>query len=557
MRLIDELVEFAIRNDLLTEDLVEKLKSRGVKIPDNYVGRKKPRMRREVSPPLEIDIEDVLEAGSIPRSLSPDRRHKRIKNHSGRKELTWEQLEAIVQMKWDELAKKFPRYQSLWDSWKKGKLEQILADGFTLNDVYAVLSVELADCGEFSESVQAEYSEFLLLKQVIGKKFVWGLQYPLIVRMMEFTEFQEKLFQEIRRMYETDRERFASLSSQNGKLTFPYWEKSVQTDVTSMQIWMILNLTGEPVVPGIVEEVMNWKTSLEIARKFKPNYVKELVANLENRDWSSLTVITDQKIENTVLKSVVIPKEILEIKNSAFAECETLTSVVIHEDVNEIGDHAFFRCTSLEAVEIPDGVTDIGGYAFSTCTSLKSAVIPKGLKVIREETFSRCISLPAVVIPENVTEIQYAAFAGCWSLRSVDIPESVTSIGKEAFIVSRPEKMLLSTNGKILLDVPLDVSDKFVVPKGVEAIGPCVFCHRRSLTSVEIPEGVKKIGYGAFCGCTSLKYAKIPQSVKMIENCAFSGCANRETQIPDNLTMIGYDLFQDCSGHHQKKTKTN
>lgn len=579
MKFVKELLDYAVPRDLLSEENLLELDAMEIYKPDpkklaEAREKKKILNRLRLHAPLEIDEEEILEAGSIPRSLSPDRRYRKSKKHSVEPELTCEQLDAFVQEEWDNIVKQSPRFQALWDSWKAGKLAHVFADGFTLNDVYIVLGVELRDYHDFSGPVQVAYRQLLQKRKTIGSKYLWVRKSPKVERMAEFAIFQQELFEEVKTLYERDRETFARLSSQNGKLNFPSWEKAVQTDMTSMKVWTILDLTAEPVLPETIEQVTSWKTELDFARKLDLNYVTELLTNLENRDWSSLSVITSRKIDNTILKSVVIPRDVQEIESSAFEDCKTITSLVIprgvrkigkkafkdcialvsvaiSKSVKEIGEYAFYRCSSLTSVAIPRSVTEIGGHAFASCTSLKSVVIPKGVKVIWEETFSRCFALTSVVIPETVTEIGYAAFGGCCALRSVEIPESVTKIGREAFIACKPEKMLLSTNGKILLDVALDMSGEFVVPDCVEVIAPCVFCER-DITSVVIPEGVKIIGHGAFRNCAVLKSAKIPKSVEVIENCAFCGCQSLKTRIPSRLTKMEYDVFQPCPGHYER-----
>ncbi|MCR5165256.1 MAG: leucine-rich repeat domain-containing protein [Thermoguttaceae bacterium] len=579
MKFIKELLDYAVSRNLLSGENLLELLVTGIYVPDprriaEALEKRKTLNRLRLHSPLEIDEEDLLEAGSVPRSYSPDRRRWKGKKHSVGPELTCEQLNALVQEEMDNLVKKYSRFQALWYSWMAGKLAQVFADGFTLNDVYFLLGVELRDYHEFSGSVQAAYRQLLRQRKTVGSKYLWVMKSPDVERMAEFTRFQQELLQEVKALYEKDRETFARLSSQDGKLNFPSWEKAVQADMTSMKVWKILNLAAEPVLQETIEQVLSWKTELEFARKLDLNYVTELLANLENRDWSSLTVITARKIDDIILKSVVIPKDVQEIEDGAFEDCKTLVSVVIPRGVKkigkkafkdctslvsvempkglkEIGEYAFYCCSSLTSLKIPRSVTEIGGHAFASCSSLTSVVIPKGVRVIWEETFSRCFGLASVVIPETVTEIGYAAFGGCCSLRHVVIPESVTKIGKEAFIACRPEKMLLSANGKILLDVPLGLSGEFVIPNGVEVIAPCVFCNRCSLESVVIPEGVKVIGQGAFNGCSSLMFAEIPQSVEVIENSAFCDYQALKTRIPDRLTKIGYDVFQKCSGHYE------
>ena len=68
---------------------------------------------------------------------------------------------------------------------------------------------------------------------------------------------------------------------------------------------------------------------------------------------------------------------------------------------------------------IPDNVTDIGEYAFAACSSLTSITIPNSVTCIDAYTFMRCSSLTSITIPNSVTSIEYGAFNECSSLTDV------------------------------------------------------------------------------------------------------------------------------------------
>ncbi len=76
-------------------------------------------------------------------------------------------------------------------------------------------------------------------------------------------------------------------------------------------------------------------------------------------------------LKETEVKELVIPDEITEIKDYAFAD-GAFTSVKLHDSVTSIGNYAFYDCTSLKSIEIPDSVTSIESGAFSGCYSLTS-----------------------------------------------------------------------------------------------------------------------------------------------------------------------------------------
>ena len=62
---------------------------------------------------------------------------------------------------------------------------------------------------------------------------------------------------------------------------------------------------------------------------------------------------------------VLIPKEVTEIGDMAFADCKGLRVVTIPEGVRTIGKRAFFRCRQLVDISIAWSVRTIGEQAFS------------------------------------------------------------------------------------------------------------------------------------------------------------------------------------------------
>ena len=167
-------------------------------------------------------------------------------------------------------------------------------------------------------------------------------------------------------------------------------------------------------------------------------------------------------LNGSLLKDIVIPESVTEIKSYAFYNTESITSIQIHDKVTMIGDYAFYGCKSLYDVTIGNRVTSIGDYAFCDCTSLTSVTIGDSVTTIGDSAFSSCSSLTSVTIPDSVTTIGRSAFYNCDNLTSVTIPDSVTEIGI------------------------------------------CAFENCSSLTSVTIGDSVTTIGRSTFYNCESL-----------------------------------------------------
>jgi len=229
------------------------------------------------------------------------------------------------------------------------------------------------------------------------------------------------------------------------------------------------------------------------------------------------------------LTSFVIPESVTNIGNSAFSWCSSLTNLVIPEGVANIGDEAFSGCSGLISLVIPEVVTRISNKVFSYCSSLSRIDIPKGVTDIGNGAFSGCSSLLSIIIPDCVTDIRESALSGCTSLTNIIIPDSVTSIGWGAFSGCESLK-------------------KFVIPQNVTSIGGNAFQDCGNLTSIFIPEGVITIGRGAFRGCKNLTRIIIPKGVKTIEAYAFENCSGLTSLvIPEGVTSLEYEAFSGCS----------
>ena len=136
---------------------------------------------------------------------------------------------------------------------------------------------------------------------------------------------------------------------------------------------------------------------------------------LFNKDKSKLIKYPDGKIN----KQCIIPDNVTDIGEYAFAACSSLTSITIPNSVTSISDRAFYYCSSLTSITIPNSVTSIGGCAFNSCSSLTNITIPNSVTCIDAYTFMRCSSLTSITIPNSVTSIEYGAFNECSSLTDV------------------------------------------------------------------------------------------------------------------------------------------
>ena len=79
---------------------------------------------------------------------------------------------------------------------------------------------------------------------------------------------------------------------------------------------------------------------------------------------------------------IVIPDEVITIKERAFYENQTITSVKMGNQVTTIEIEAFANCQNLQNVELSSNIVSIGKEAFMNTTSLESIEIPASLSTV-------------------------------------------------------------------------------------------------------------------------------------------------------------------------------
>ena len=291
---------------------------------------------------------------------------------------------------------------------------------------------------------------------------------------------------------------------------------------------------------------------------------------------------------------VVIPNEIegypvVEIMDSAFANCSYLHSITIPEYVTSIGDYAFWNCVGLKeiyynAVALNDldqnkhvfsyesptwdnnnitltigrNVTRIPAYLFysyhqSHILPITTVIFEAGssCKSIGDYAFYNGNRMEKIKIPKSVTNIGNYVFEGCFNLliqfESNEIPESlgtlwsgagaiclnpvkfgVTEYGQEYWLTSENTAYVWRYKGtETTVTIPEKIEDFPVV-----GIAASAFYNKYELTNIDIPESVTDIGNYAFYYCVGLEKIRIPENVDTIGLGAFLETATWTTAGP-------------------------
>lgn len=189
---------------------------------------------------------------------------------------------------------------------------------------------------------------------------------------------------------------------------------------------------------------------------------------------------------NCGIEEYVIPNNVTEIGNDAFAHCYNLKKIIIPSSVTKIGSEAFSGCQNLASITLPQSITEIEDATFATCRCLIHLIIPNGVTKIGDGAFEACSSLKELTIPNTVIKMGNGVFNGCTSIVNVNIPNEITEIGDRVF---KDCSSLSEIN----------------IPKDVIMIGKETFSGCSSLSMITIPSRVKTIGRDIFYRCTNLK----------------------------------------------------
>ncbi|MBQ8720016.1 MAG: leucine-rich repeat protein [Clostridia bacterium] len=251
---------------------------------------------------------------------------------------------------------------------------------------------------------------------------------------------------------------------------------------------------------------------------------------------------TELYIENTQIKSIVIPNSITEIKPYAFSGIAGLESVTIPDTVTAIGNSAFagttvstvvmsgniesigayaFSGTDITSITLTSTLKTIGQYAFSG-TDLTKVVVPDSVLEIGIGVFANCTKLAKATLGDGITEVPMLTFGSCTSLVDIDLPDNCTYVSNLIFRYQNDNYLPDFTDFLIvdgwLINCTLEEGE-ITLPEGIVGVNLSGFKRSAAITKLTVPEGVKYIcDYNIFKG---LEEINIPSSIVSIGNRAF------------------------------------
>ena len=234
------------------------------------------------------------------------------------------------------------------------------------------------------------------------------------------------------------------------------------------------------------------------------------------------------------------------IGNNILYECNLTGTVVVPKNVTEIKATAFSNKTNITKVVLPEGLKTIGTNTFIGCTSLEEVIIPESVEVIEAQAFFGCKMLKKIHLPKNLKSLNVEAFTDS-GLESVDLPEHPDYVGSYVFANSQLHQVTIPANFPLtvaMFDECKNLETVTFEGTGVKVPGIC-FKLCENLKSIDL-RSIKTIGKGGFSGCKSLDFDVLPKDIR-VNDSAFSGCGIKHITVENLNSIEGTEkVFSEC-----------
>ena len=132
----------------------------------------------------------------------------------------------------------------------------------------------------------------------------------------------------------------------------------------------------------------------------------------------ALTYLGIQSFQGcTSLRYIKIPAKIKEIDFATFKD-SGLEILELEDGLEKIGREAF-KNTKIKTVILPKTITELGDSAFYNCTNLESIALNEGLSTISDGALGGQSKMMEITIPASVAKMSEGAFWNCTTLKAV------------------------------------------------------------------------------------------------------------------------------------------
>ncbi len=204
----------------------------------------------------------------------------------------------------------------------------------------------------------------------------------------------------------------------------------------------------------------------------------------------------------------------------------------------------------MKDLTVGDGITAISDRVFAYSKNLEEVSISDSVKSIGSNAFEHCDKLKTAKLPKSLKTISTYLFSECGSLEKVIMPKDCEIIEDNAFSRCSSLKNInlpktLKKVGNAALSI-CALSDETIIPEGVVSLGFNALSGN-NFKKLIIPNTVTQIGHNAFENNVYLQEIKLPNGLKEIPTKAFNNCVElRTVKIPENVTKISTGAFYSC-----------
>ena len=286
-------------------------------------------------------------------------------------------------------------------------------------------------------------------------------------------------------------------------------------------------------------------------------------------------------LNGELVKDLVVPEDMTEIKSDTFRGGTCFESVKISPNIGSVEGGAFLGCENIKAVYISDlkawcqikfamyawqdefDVSSNPLYAGNAALYLngeliKNLIVPEGIGSIGNGGFAGCSSIQSVTIPEGLVKIGEMAFYQCDNLVQLTVPKSLKIIcDYDTFSGSQKEKDVYISDLTAWSKIEIwnsssgdDYSEDEWEYYHNWGKGYNLYLNGELVQELAVPIGVyNKINGRMFTNCKSLTniiFPELPDGAWGLDVEGFWECSNlTDLEFPDHVHRI--DGFMDCT----------
>lgn len=310
---------------------------------------------------------------------------------------------------------------------------------------------------------------------------------------------------------------------------------------------------------------------------FRSSKVKKVILH------EGVMAIGEGAFDGTALEEINLPKSLVYLDYSVFANTSKLKEIAIPVNLLVIPNNLFYRSSiekisfapkaklkriesiafaysDLKEIAFPENVEKIGNGAFSHCQYLESIRLNKKITSIPDSCFEFCHSLEEMDFGDTVLSIGQSAFKNCINLKRVHISENVVSIPDSSFqnnvklkdiVIDKNNQVYTSRSRSEIVEIGskklIFCNDTPLLNEDIEIIGSNVFNSNRDITELNL-SNIKEIQESAFSSCLRLRKVTFSSKLEKLHMSAFNNCISlEEVELPTSITVIPTKAFMNCN----------